>query len=45
MTIIESEDIKFNQEWTKMKKKLIIQITEEVNMVNQSIDNKADSED
>ena len=35
--VLINEEMKFNQEWAKMKKKLIIEITDEVSAVNQSV--------
>lgn len=45
MNKIRSVQGKFNQEWNKLKKKVILEIGEEVNNVNNSIDNKPESEE
>lgn len=45
MDKIRSVQARFNQEWNKLKKKVILEIGEEVNNINNSIDNKPESEE
>ena len=42
--LIIAEENKFNQEWAKLKKKLIIEITDSVSGANNSLEGKAESE-
>ena len=43
--LIIAEEAKFNQEWAKLKKKLIIEITDSVSGANNSLEGKAESEE
>ena len=45
METIRNVQARFNQEWNKLKKKVILEIGEEVNGANNSIDNKPESEE
>ena len=45
MEKIRGVQARFNQEWNKLKKKVIVEIGEEVNGGNNSIDNKPESEE